>query len=192
MAERALLCNSDCSPTLCGDGILNATAGESLRRRRQRRDGARPAARPSARRRRSAATPSSSSARTAIAVARARSVTPTARPRFCGDGTLNVTAGEICDGGGETAACDLRTAPTAFCGDSTVNATALEVCDDGGESAACDGRLHVRVLRRWPGERRAQGEDCDTSGESASCNADCTTASAATAKVNAGGGRGLR
>lgn len=58
----------------------------------------------------------------------------------CGDGIVNAVAGEQCDdGGSQTAACELNcTVPT--CGDSIINLYAGEQCDDGNldNTDTCD------------------------------------------------------
>ena len=71
---------------------------------------------------------------------------------FCqgGDATTNMAAGEFCDDGGNSAACD-SDCTAAACGDAFVNPAASEDCDDAGESATCDA-------------------DCSEEG---GCNADC-------------------
>jgi MYXO-CTERM domain-containing protein len=104
----------------------------------------------------------------------------------CGDGSLNVTAGETCDDGGESAMCD-SDCTAVECGDSLVNTTAGETCDDGGRSATCnadctavscgDGVLNVTA-----------GEECDDAGESAACDADCTNAMCGDMTMNAAAG----
>jgi cysteine-rich repeat protein len=55
----------------------------------------------------------------------------------CGDGVVNVTAGELCDDGNlaDGDGCDSNCTPTG-CGNGVV--TAGEDCDDAGESATCD------------------------------------------------------
>ncbi|HYB99124.1 MAG TPA: DUF4215 domain-containing protein [Candidatus Limnocylindrales bacterium] len=132
----------------------------------------------------------------------------------CGDGDLNATRGEDCDGAGETAGCDAN-CTFRVCGDGTVNATAGETCDDSGESATCDSNCTARACgdgttNHTAGEEcdttvasascdanctfafcgdgttnAAAGEDCDDSGESAACNADCTTSTCGDDVLNA-------
>jgi len=48
----------------------------------------------------------------------------------CGDGVVNMMAGETCDAGGESDACDLDCTP-AQCPDGVKNIAAGEGCDDG-------------------------------------------------------------
>jgi len=48
----------------------------------------------------------------------------------CGDGIVNLAAGEQCDDGKETARCNVN-CTLAACGDGIVNATAGEQCDSG-------------------------------------------------------------
>jgi hypothetical protein len=46
----------------------------------------------------------------------------------CGDGVTNATAGEACDGAGESADCN-KDCTTAMCGDGVINVTAGEICE---------------------------------------------------------------
>lgn len=97
---------------------------------------------------------------------------------FCGDGTNNVTRGEICDTGvgvpTNTAVCDSDcTAP--FCLDGHFNPTSpnvpgsnpsgLEECDDGAESLECD--LNCSLASCGDGDTNAtRGEECDDDNNS--------------------------
>lgn len=77
----------------------------------------------------------------------------------CGDGLLNVTAGETCDDGRASAACDAD-CTAVECGDGVANEAAGEACDDAGESAACD----VDCTLAECGDmviNGAAGEECD-------------------------------
>ncbi|MEL6759454.1 MAG: DUF4215 domain-containing protein [Myxococcota bacterium] len=58
---------------------------------------------------------------------------------FCGNGAAE--AGESCDDGVETSACNVN-CTIAVCGDSIVNASAAETCDDGNTERfdGCDAR----------------------------------------------------
>jgi cysteine-rich repeat protein len=67
-----------------------------------------------------------------VAVDGAGACDPDCTEAICGDGTLNLAAGEACDDGAETASCNADCS-VATCGDSLVNTTAGEECDDGGE-----------------------------------------------------------
>ena len=93
---------------------------------------------------------------------------------FCGDGTVNMTAGETCDERRETATCDLD-CTAASCGDGVVNSLAAEDCDDMGESFLCDADCSLAEC--GDGQVNATAaEDCDDQGESAACDLDCTVA----------------
>jgi cysteine-rich repeat protein len=90
----------------------------------------------------------------------------------CGDGMLDTSAGEQCDEGGDTAACDRDCTP-AVCGDGRYNPAANEQCDEGGETATCDHDCTLPAC----GDgyiNTAAGEACD--GMSATCDHDCTAA----------------
>jgi cysteine-rich repeat protein len=90
----------------------------------------------------------------------------------CGDGEIE--AGEQCDGGGDTQACD-GDCTFAACGDSYVNRAANEACDDGNqvETDAClnncteascgDGVVQTGV------EACDDGNDVDTDACSNAC-----------------------
>ena len=93
----------------------------------------------------------------------------------CGDGKLNVSAGEICDTGGASATCDADCTAVA-CGDSTVNAAAGEECDTGGASATCDADC-TAVVCGDSTVNAAAGETCDPPG---SCPTSCDDADACT------------
>jgi cysteine-rich repeat protein len=105
---------------------------------------------------------------------------------FCGDGTVNATAGESCD---DANASDTDPCPTtcviATCGDGfTCSSTGcttgpdggVEQCDDAGANSdvtpdAC--RTDCAAAHCGDGVVDT-GEVCDDSGESATCDDDCT------------------
>lgn len=57
------------------------------------------------------------------------------KPPNCGDGIVD--ADEACDGGGETAECNIN-CTTSTCGDGIPNTADGEDCDDGAESETCN------------------------------------------------------
>jgi cysteine-rich repeat protein len=85
--------------------------------------------------------------------------TPISTSAYCGDGTLNISAGEECDDGGESSFCD---ADCTFrvCGDGTLNTTAGEECDDDGESSSCDADCTYSICGDGT-HNQASGEECD-------------------------------
>jgi cysteine-rich repeat protein len=91
---------------------------------------------------------------------------------LCGDGTLDMSAGEQCDDGGDSAACDRDCTP-ALCGDGLFNPRAGEQCDDGGDSGTCD-RDCTAMLCGDGYVNAVAGETCENM--SASCDYDCTMA----------------
>ncbi len=92
---------------------------------------------------------------------------------MCGNDVIDTEAGETCDDGGESAACD-DDCTAADCGDSLVNQTAGEICDDGGESAACDDDCTVAECGDTT-VNATLGETCDSGGvNTADCDSDCT------------------
>ena len=135
----------------------------------------------------------------------------------CGDGTMNATAGEICDDGDliDGNGCDSNCTLTG-CGNGVI--TAPETCDDSGESASCDANCTAAAcgdgtINTTAGEVCDDGdlvdgngcdsnctptgcgngvitapETCDDSGESATCDADCTVATCGDSTTNATAG----
>jgi cysteine-rich repeat protein len=91
---------------------------------------------------------------------------------FCGDGTVNATAGEDCDDEGESVECNLD-CTMSVCGDKVLNETAGEQCDAGMEALDCDDDC-TPVECGDGNVNETAGEQCDDMGESEMCNADCT------------------
>ena len=97
---------------------------------------------------------------------------------------VNMMAGEECDGGGETPACDGDCTPSE-CGDGTTNVAAGEQCDDAGESAACDVDCTVAfcgdgVVNMSAGEQCDGGPVCDAACQlDVNCNPDPVAAAMA-------------
>lgn len=105
----------------------------------------------------------------------------------CGDGQINMTVGELCDGdgmglGGETATCDADcTLPE--CGDGVANMAFGEQCDGdgmglGGETALCDvdctDALCGDGLVNATAAELCDGDGAGMGGETALCDVDCT------------------
>ena len=84
----------------------------------------------------------------------------------CGDGYVNLAAGEQCDTGGvDTASCDGSTCKISICGDGHTNAAAGEQCDTGGvDTASCDGLKCTSSICGDGYVNRAAGEQCDDGG----------------------------
>ncbi|MEE9296555.1 MAG: DUF4215 domain-containing protein [Phycisphaerae bacterium] len=84
-------------------------------------------------------------------------------PAACGDGTLNVTAGEQCDDGGTASGdgCD-ATCQDEFCGDNIVNDSPNEECDDGATVGGdgCDENCINEICGNGV-VQTAAGEACD-------------------------------
>jgi cysteine-rich repeat protein len=108
-------------------------------------------------------------------------------PVICGDGTLNLAAGEECDDGNNVNAdgCE-GDCTNPFCGNGIVDPPD-EDCDDGGESAFCNIDCTPAVCGDGKVNATA-GEECDDSGESVSCDIDCTPAVCGDGMLNATSG----
>ncbi len=103
-------------------------------------------------------------------------------PAACGDGIINMAAGETCDELEQTDVCDAD-CTMAECGDGVLNRLAGELCDDGGPSPACDA--DCTEVACGDGEaNRAAGEECDGAGETAACDIDCTLATCGDSQLN--------
>ncbi|WP_428267562.1 hypothetical protein [Haliangium sp.] len=92
----------------------------------------------------------------------------------CGDGIVNLAAGEQCDDAGESAKCNSN-CTLATCGDRVINASRGEQCDDGAESRLCDSDCTLAICGDGAINRTAD-EICDDAGESSLCDDDCTLA----------------
>ena len=165
---ESAVCNDDCTIAACGDGIVNATAGEGCDDEGES---------------------ASCNDDCTIAACGDGIVNATAGEgcddegesascnddctiAACGDGIANPTADEDCDDEGESAACN-DDCTIAACGDGIVNATAGEDCDDQRETATCD--LDCTLAECGDGYvNRIVPEQCDDMGESDSCNSDCS------------------
>lgn len=162
-------CDANCTAVSCGDGDLNATAGEICDDAGESAscdanctfavcgDGTTNA---------TAGETCDTSGQTAACDSDCTAVS-------CGDGHTNAQAGEQCDGAGETAACDAN-CTLRVCGDGTINATAGETCDDSGESATCDSNCTAAACGDGTINATA-GEQCDDGGVTPGdgCSATC-------------------
>ncbi|MFT6627770.1 MAG: cysteine-rich repeat protein [Flavobacteriales bacterium] len=105
-------------------------------------------------------------------------------PASCGNGALE--AGETCDDAGASATCD-PDCTGAICGDGFVNAAAAEACDDGprnGEPFACNAACTASTVAVCGNGVAEAGERCDDAGESAACDADCSDAICGDGTIN--------
>jgi cysteine-rich repeat protein len=90
----------------------------------------------------------------------------------CGDGVLDLSAGEACDDGGDSPTCDRDCTPVV-CGDLLFNPAAGEECDEGMDSETCT--RYCTLPRCGDGYVDSEaGETCDDRGESATCDRDCS------------------
>lgn len=110
----------------------------------------------------------------------------------CGDGVVNVFAGEECDDPDSetcTASClRIPPPPAPDCGDGTIDVAAGEACDDGGESPTCNADCSLAQCGDGILNPSA-GEECETGGvETPDCNLDCTSASCGDGVVNLAAG----
>ncbi|MEC9465419.1 MAG: hypothetical protein VX834_06530, partial [Myxococcota bacterium] len=162
-------CNAGCSLPVCGDGYVNAAAGETCD---------------------DAGESSGCNTDCTLAVCGDGNLNTTAgevcddgqesatcnldcTAAVCGDGYRNPAAGEACDDGGESAACNLD-CTTSQCGDGIFNATAGEACDTAGASASCNDNCTIPGCGDGIVNTEA-GEECDAGGvQTAECDIDCT------------------
>jgi hypothetical protein len=163
-------CDVDCTPTECGDGVVNATAGEFCDDA-----GESPTC--------DADCSSGGCGDGTLNVFAGElcddgGESPTCNfdctPAACGDGIFNASAGESCDEAGRTAACN-PDCTLAECGDGLLNVLAGESCDDGGESASCNSDCSLSSCGDGI-TNLTSGEGCDDAGPSVGCDADCTAA----------------
>ena len=118
---------------------------------------------------------------------------PTAHCPICPDNFLNTAAGEECDTGGESAACDADcTFPV--CPDNYLNEAAGEVCDDGVANGSPPG--FCEPLCAAPGSCGnlivETGEDCDPGTQTATCDNDCSFADCGDGALNLDRRRAMR
>lgn len=101
----------------------------------------------------------------------------------CGDGLWNLEAGEDCDEGEATITCDVDCTPPS-CGDEVVNPATGEDCDDGAiNTESCDQDCTAVACGDGYTNLTA-GEECDDSGESSLCDIDCTRVTCGDGVVN--------
>jgi cysteine-rich repeat protein len=157
-AGDSATCDGDCTFVKCGDGHINAEAGESCDDGDQEADDG-----CSADCRREGcgngvlepdeACDDGGQVSGDGCSADCRSI------EICGNGIVDVGAGEECDGAGETVQCNLD-CTLVGCGDGVVNAVLAEPCDTAGDSAACNA--NCTPVACGDGWRNAPaGEACD-------------------------------
>ncbi len=145
---ESLTCNINCTTRICGDGVVNASAGEQC---------------------------DVPGGLTADAGAETATCDTDCTAAFCGDSKRNATRGEACDTGGNSATCNAD-CTVAACGDSKLNPNTVppEQCDTGGETVSCNA--NCSFSRCGDAIRNATaGEQCDD-GNSANddpCVAGC-------------------
>ncbi|MCX4245001.1 DUF4215 domain-containing protein [Paraliomyxa miuraensis] len=126
-------CNDDCTPSMCGDGLVNEAAAE------QCDDGGKSASCDVD------CTPAVCGDGTFNALAGEEcddagwsgACDLDCTVVSCGDGVTNMVANEVCDDAGESVTCN-SDCTAAMCGDGVTNVTAGEECDDMGPSLGCD------------------------------------------------------
>ena len=114
-AGESLTCDDDCTAVECGDGTINATAGEDCE------DGAL-----------GGATCQSEGFFTGDLACTSCQFQYAACSN-CGDGAVQTAEGEQCDDGGESANCNADCTVSA-CGDGVLNITDGEACDEGTDN----------------------------------------------------------
>ena len=182
---ESTLCDSDCTAAECGDGTLNATAGEACD------DG-------------NMDDSDGCVGSCVLAVCgdglvqagveecddgngdNGDGCLDTCVSAVCGDGFVYVGVEECDDGNGDDSDGCVDGCMNAVCGDGLVY-VGVEECDDGGESATCDVDCTPAVCGDGV-VNGTVGEQCDDGGESDECNADCTPASCGDGLLNPSAG----
>jgi cysteine-rich repeat protein len=166
-AGESAKCNADCTFRVCGDGKVNATAGE------QCDDGGESAdcnvdctfqACGDGKVNATAGEQCDNLGAVDSATCNANCTVA-----FCGDLYVNEAAGEECDEG-VTSTCN-HDCTFAVCGDGIVNPLAGEQCDPPGPTCNADCTVS------FCGDGKVNplaGEECDDGGFSETCNIDCT------------------
>ncbi|MCB9753949.1 MAG: DUF4215 domain-containing protein [Myxococcales bacterium] len=177
-------CNDDCTAALCGDGIVNASAGEACD------DGNDDDADACVSGCVEAACGDGYVWTESEACDDGNDVDDDACTNACGLPTCGdsvVQMGEECDDGNDvnTDAC-LSSCINATCGDGEVQ-EGVEDCDDAGETAACNADCTAAMCGDGVLNQMA-GESCDDGGESAACDADCTPVECGDQVVNMAAG----
>jgi hypothetical protein len=81
----------------------------------------------------------------------------------CGDGYVNMAAGETCESNKiDTADCNGTRCTTPACGDGYVNTAAGEMCDDGADTANCNLMNCMPPVCGDGIINEAAGEECDS------------------------------
>ena len=141
-AGESATCNASCTFAVCGDGVLNASAGEACDDGAANSDTAPNACRTDCREP-TCGDGVADAGEACDTAGNSPTCNANCTPAVCGDGILNPAAGEGCDDG----AANSDTVPDAcrtvcvrpFCGDGTVDSG--EACDDGvmnGEPEQCN------------------------------------------------------
>lgn len=188
-------CNTDCRTPLCGDGIINRSAGEACDK----------------------STPADTEDCNGASAVRPDYTSVACQAPLCGDQYVNAVAGEECEpvkaevdeASGDTSACNGAQAPDEAkchlprCGDGYVNEQAAEECEpsleegfneDTKDSPTCNGEseptpegARCKVATCGDGyTNTTAGEACDDGPETANCN---RSAEAAAAGVDCLGAR---
>jgi cysteine-rich repeat protein len=181
-------CNANCTAPACGDGIVNASAGEQC-------DNVGPSNSASCDRDCSVAFCGDNYTNAARGElcdtgGNSRTCNSNCTPAACGDKYINPEANEQCDTGGESTMCDTDCTRVA-CGDGRINPTAGEQCDDGN-TADDDDCLSTTCRRSVCGDGKvnihgpSRTEACDDGntanetvcpygpGTCTTCNATCS------------------
>lgn len=171
-------CNADCTMAQCGDGVVNAAAGEAC-------DDAGESATCDA----DCTAVECGDSQTNVAAGEqcddggeSPGCDPDCTFAECGDGIVNMNSGELCDDGGESITCD-PDCTFVECGDGVLNMVAGEVCDDQIETETCD--LDCTAVECGDGvTNMVAGEECDSGGDSIACDGDCTAVECGDGYVN--------
>lgn len=182
-ASGSATCTTTCKTSTCGDGIVNAAAGETCdngpdngqpNKCNATCDGMTPSV--------CGNNVTEAGEDCDAGPNGSATCTTTCKTSVCGDSIINTLAGETCDDGIDNgkpnkcnATCNGTTA--AVCGNNVVEAG--EDCDEGGvDHATCNADCTTAVCGDGY-HNPAAGEECDEAGATATCDAQCQEVGAA-------------
>ncbi len=133
-AGQSATCDANCTSAFCGDGTVNAAAGETCDTTGQSASCDADCTAVSC----GDGTVNAAAGETCDTAGQSASCDADCTAVSCGDSTVNETAGETCDAGGDAVDCD-GDCSGVRCGDGYENGAAGEGCDEGGANSNSNG-----------------------------------------------------